>query len=81
MLIGDKDWFKCPVCSMIYGKMVGDQPEGTMTTTVNQLTKCDGYPDVGTIVIHYSMKGGKRGDINYPSTARTAYLPNNIEGN
>lgn len=26
MLIGDKEWFKCPVCSMIYGKMIGDQP-------------------------------------------------------
>lgn len=81
MLIGDKEWFKCPVCSMIYGKMIGDQPEGTMTWSVNEWMKCDGYPDVGTIVIHYSMRGGKRGDIVYPSTGRTAYLPNNIEGN
>jgi hypothetical protein len=43
--------------------------------------KCDGYPDVGTIVIHYSMHSGKRGDISFPGTGRTAYLPNNIEGN
>jgi deltex-like protein len=52
-----------------------------MTWSVNEWTKCDGYPDVGTIVIHYSMRGGRRGTIDYPSTGRTAYLPNNIEGN
>ena len=66
---------------MIYGKMIGDQPSGTMTVTNNDLMKCEGYPEVGTIVIHYSMHSGKRGDISYPSTGRTAYLPNNIEGN
>jgi len=66
---------------MIYGKMIGDQPPGTMTSTVSEFMKCDGYPDVGTIVIHYSMHSGKRGDISFPGTGRTAYLPNNIEGN
>jgi hypothetical protein len=43
--------------------------------------KCEGYPDVGTIVMHYSMRGGRKGDIDYPPTGRTAYLPNTIEGN
>jgi deltex-like protein len=81
MLIGEKEWFKCPVCSMIYGKMIGDQPPGVMTWNVDNFTKCDGYPDVGTIIIHYSMQSGKRGNITFPGTGRTAYLPNNIEGN
>lgn len=63
---------------MIYGKMIGDQPPGRMTSSVQEFMHCDGYPDVGTIVIHYSMNSGKRGDIVYPATGRTAYLPNNI---
>ena len=63
---------------MIYGKMIGDQPRGTMTCSVNEFMKCDGCPDVGTIVIHYSIQSGKRDDITFPGTGRTAYLPNNI---
>lgn len=42
---------------------------------------CDGYPDVGTIIIDYSMHAGKRGNISFPGTHRTAYLPDNKEGN
>ena len=42
---------------------------------------CDGYTEVGTIVIHYSMHSGKKGDIHFSGTHRTAYLPNNVEGN
>ena len=42
---------------------------------------CESYPDVGTIVINYSMNSGKRGNISFPGTQRTAYLPNNKEGN
>lgn len=42
---------------------------------------CESYPDVGTIVINYSMNSGKRGNISFPGTHRTAYLPNNKEGN
>ena len=81
MLIGDREWFKCPVCSMIYGMMLGDQPPGKMTSNIQNDIHCDGYEDVGTIVIHYSMNSGKKGDISFPGTGRTAYLPNNIEGN
>lgn len=63
---------------MIYGKMIGDQPSGSMNCTVNQYMHCDGYPEVGTIVIHYSMHSGKRGDVHFNGTHRTAYLPNNV---
>ena len=81
MLIGDKEWIKCPVCGTIFGKMIGDQPNGTMTWTVNKLMQCDGYPDCGTIIINYNMYAGKRGTINFPGTHRVGYLPDNEEGN
>jgi deltex-like protein len=77
MLKGEKDWIKCPVCSTIFGVMIGDQPPGTMTWTVYKDMHCDGYPDVGTIYITYSMHAGKRGAIVFPGTGRNAYLPDN----
>jgi deltex-like protein len=61
--------------------MTGDQPPGKMNCIVNKLMHCDGFPDVGTIVIDYSMHAGKRGNITFPGTHRTAYLPDNKEGN
>ncbi len=60
--------------------MIGDQPPGSMTWNISDGMSCDGYPDVGTITINYSMHSGKRGDIHFPGTHRTAYLPNNTEG-
>jgi len=57
--------------------MIGDQPPGTMTWTVYKDMHCDGYPDVGTIYITYSMHAGKRGAIVFPGTGRNAYLPDN----
>ena len=57
--------------------MIGDQPPGTMTWSVHGSTHCDGFDDVGTIVIDYSMHSGKRGNISFPGTHRTAYLPDN----
>lgn len=42
---------------------------------------CEGYEDTGTIVVHYSMQAGKRGTVSFPGTGRTAYLPDNKEGN
>ena len=80
MLVGEKEWFKCPVCSTIYGKMIGDQPPGNMSVFTDDYTHCDGFPDCGTIIIDYSMHSGKRGTINFPGTHRTAYLPNNAAG-
>ena len=42
---------------------------------------CEGYETVGTIVIDYSMSSGKMGNISFPGTHRSAYLPDNKEGN
>lgn len=60
--------------------MIGDQPPGNMNWRVHDDYHCDGYADVGTIIIDYSMNSGKRGNISFPGTHRTAYLPNNDEG-
>ncbi|NXY89984.1 DTX3L ligase, partial [Alcedo cyanopectus] len=75
----------CPVCNTVYGVMKGDQPEGTMkSSTVS--TSLPGHPDCGTIVITYYMSGGLQTSNHphpgrpYSSTTRTAYLPNNEEG-
>ena len=61
--------------------MIGDQPSGNMTWHVHEFMHCDGFEDVGTIEINYSMHAGKRGNINFPGTHRTAYLPDNEKGN
>ena len=74
--VGKNKWLKCPVCSVIYGVMEGDQPEGTMTVNVDKNTKCQGY-NCGTITIQYNFKGGVRNGKNFPGTSRTGYLPDN----
>ena len=76
MLIGNKQSFKCPNCSVIYGILIGDQPYGTMEASVNNSLHCNGYRDVGTIVISYNFPSGK----GYHGTCRQAYLPYNDEG-
>ena len=78
-LLGDKKWVKCPVCSAIFGKMVGDMPEGKMRVTVDNKMVCDGHPP-GTIIISYQFGGCHRNGVNVPGTSRTAYLPNTPEG-
>ena len=76
MLIGDKNNFKCPNCSIIYGILIGEQPYGTMSAYISDYEHCSGYEDVGTITIDYHFPSGK----GYSGTSRTAYLPNNKEG-
>ena len=47
----------CPVCQTPYGVQKGNQPEGTMTFSV-QKASLPGYESCGSIVINYYMKGG-----------------------
>ncbi|XP_054686885.1 E3 ubiquitin-protein ligase DTX3L isoform X1 [Grus americana] len=75
----------CPICNTVYGLMKGDQPEGTMSTR-KLSSALPGYPGCGTIEITYTMHGGVQtsnhpnpGKPYYP-TSRTAYLPDNKEG-
>ena len=76
MLIGGKDNFKCPNCSMIYGILIGDMPYGTMTAYISKNTHCDGYKKNGTIIIDYYFPNGN----NYSGTMRECYLPDTKEG-
>ena len=78
-LLGNKKWIKCPLCYTISGEMTGDQPQGTMTHSVEKNLTCDGYPK-GTIVISYSLQSGNREGQHFSGTHRTAYLPNTPEG-
>ncbi|NXG68998.1 DTX3L ligase, partial [Baryphthengus martii] len=75
----------CPVCNTVYGLVRGDQPEGTMATR-KVSAALPGYPDCGTIVIEYDMRSGIQTKNHpnpgkpYSATSRTAYLPDNKEG-
>lgn len=76
---------KCPICSEVYGLIIGNQPQGHMfTTTTSQ--KLPGYEKCGTITITYHFDGGVQGQNHpnpgrrYTGTTRSAYLPDNDEG-
>ncbi|NXB17226.1 DTX3L ligase, partial [Rhagologus leucostigma] len=75
----------CPVCNTVCGVLRGDQPEGTMSATPLQFS-LPGYPNCGTIRIDYYMEGGIQTSSHpnpgrhYRPTHRTAYLPDNKEG-
>ena len=75
-LIGEKNYFKCPNCSKIYGILLGDMPYGTMKISKNKTMHCSGYNNVETIIINYQFPNGH----NYTGTSRTSYLPNTKEG-
>lgn len=79
-LIGEKEWMKCPVCSTIFGKMIGDQPDGQMTWSIDNSMHCEGHEDCGTIYITYNMSGGVRGNVNFRGIMRYGYLPDNPGG-
>lgn len=84
-----RKWFKqkqtCPICNCVYGKVIGNQPEGTMNISYSS-AKLPSY-QCDTIIIHYDIPSGIQNE-NHPNpgkhflgTSRTAYLPNNEKGN
>uniref|UniRef100_A0A3Q2C7K4 E3 ubiquitin-protein ligase n=1 Tax=Cyprinodon variegatus TaxID=28743 RepID=A0A3Q2C7K4_CYPVA len=77
----------CPICKDVFGIMKGNQPDGTMRCIKHKYIDLPGFPGCGHIEITYSIPDGKQKD-NHPNpgerywgTTRTAYLPDNIEGN
>ncbi|CAH3022633.1 unnamed protein product [Porites evermanni] len=76
---------KCPVCQQPQGVMVGNQPRGQMTFSIDRYS-VPGYEGYGTIVINYYLPSGLQGPEHpnpgrhYDGTSRTAYLPDNREG-
>ena len=74
-LIGDKTSFKCPICSKIYGVLMGDMPSNGTFKAYKSNSKCSGF-NCDTIVIQYIIPSG----FGYSGTSRISYLPNNKEG-
>uniref|UniRef100_A0A3B5MUT4 E3 ubiquitin-protein ligase n=1 Tax=Xiphophorus couchianus TaxID=32473 RepID=A0A3B5MUT4_9TELE len=76
----------CPICKDVFGVMKGNQPDGKMTWNKCQLS-LPGFPGCGHIFITYNIPSGKQTE-NHPNpgqyhsgAVRTAYLPDNKEGN
>uniref|UniRef100_A0A673BTX3 E3 ubiquitin-protein ligase n=2 Tax=Sphaeramia orbicularis TaxID=375764 RepID=A0A673BTX3_9TELE len=76
----------CPVCKDVFGLIEGDQPDGQMTWDKSHIS-LPGFPKCGSIRIHYHIPSGiqterhpKPGN-SYTGISRTAYLPDNKEGN
>lgn len=82
---GANDWLQCPVCSAIYGVRTGPMPSGSMR--VNRSRESLPGNKGGTITIHYHFPSGVQDfrhphpGVPYDGTSRTAYLPDNAEGN
>ncbi|KAM3621739.1 uncharacterized protein V6R79_015367 [Siganus canaliculatus] len=76
----------CPVCKNVYGMIEGDQPDGHMSWN-SQTLSLPGFPNCGTIVINYHIPSGRQTEKHpnpgrfYSGIQRTAFLPNNQEGN
>lgn len=75
----------CPVCKEVFGKLEGNQPDGTMRVTMSRIS-LPGYPRCDTIEIHYNIPSGTQTKKHpnpgnpYHGTSRHAYLPDNDEG-
>lgn len=48
---------KCPVCTKVFGRIEGDQPDGKMTTRIMG-SSLPGFERCGTIVIDYNIPSG-----------------------
>ncbi|XP_070550588.1 E3 ubiquitin-protein ligase DTX3L-like [Ptychodera flava] len=76
----------CPVCKQIFGVLIGDMPEGKMTHRVEKILSLPGFSKCGSIIITYYFPSGYQKEEHpnpgkwYTGTTRTAYLPNNAEG-
>ncbi|XP_048249660.1 uncharacterized protein LOC124119043 [Haliotis rufescens] len=75
----------CPVCKMKCGEITGNMPPGTMRDRVDYFD-LPGYKGCGTIIITYAFNDGHQTEEHpdpgqwYRGFTRTAYLPNNAEG-
>uniref|UniRef100_A0A3Q3K3H7 E3 ubiquitin-protein ligase n=2 Tax=Monopterus albus TaxID=43700 RepID=A0A3Q3K3H7_MONAL len=76
----------CPVCKDVFGPIEGDQPDGKMSWKSVRYS-LPGFPDYGTIEIDYNIPSGIQMEKHpnpgrtYSGISRTAYLPDNKEGN
>ncbi|XP_040214273.1 E3 ubiquitin-protein ligase DTX3L-like isoform X2 [Rana temporaria] len=77
----------CAICGVSYGTVTGDQPDGTMNVNTRKYQHLPGYSGCGTIEIIYDIPSGiqkenhPRPGRSFSGARRTAYLPDNKEGN
>ena len=77
----------CPVCNRPFGKVTGSQPAGGTMQSYVIRDSLPGYGRCGTIVITYNIPSGQQESVHpnpgkwYSGASRTAYLPDNKEGN
>ncbi|GAB6018819.1 putative E3 ubiquitin-protein ligase dtx2 [Chamberlinius hualienensis] len=80
-------YIQCPTCKVIYGKKIGNQPEGIMKY-YGFKESLPGFSDSHTICIMYEFRGGIQGS-DHPNPGepysvsgfpRLCYLPDNEEG-
>ncbi|XP_062843237.1 E3 ubiquitin-protein ligase DTX3L-like [Trichomycterus rosablanca] len=77
----------CPLCKKVFGTLIGNQPRGTMNVKHCKYNSLPGYSNCGVIEINYNIPGGTQTHEHpnpgrtYHGTSRTAYLPDNPEGN
>ncbi|XP_060765893.1 E3 ubiquitin-protein ligase DTX3L-like isoform X3 [Neoarius graeffei] len=77
----------CPLCQKVFGILKGNQPDGKMDVRHSRYPELPGFPHCGTITISYNIPSGIQTNEHpnpgehYSGTFRTAYLPNNAEGN
>ena len=70
----------------LYGPLIGNQPPGKMITSYSSIS-LDGYESCGSINITYKFEDGIQGPEHptpgkkYCGTTRSAFLPDNEEGN
>ncbi|XP_071099969.1 probable E3 ubiquitin-protein ligase DTX2 [Haliotis cracherodii] len=75
----------CPTCDMVYGVIIGNQPEGKMDVGLVD-DRLPGYSKYDTIVITYRIPDGVQGPAHpdpgepYKGVTRKAYLPNSTKG-
>jgi len=75
----------CPMCKYVYKKLIGDQPDGSMTHKYSD-DDLPGYFADGHIKITYNIRDGIQSSSHpnpgkpFSGTVRNAYLPNNKKG-
>ncbi|GKY93856.1 E3 ubiquitin-protein ligase dtx3l [Mayamaea pseudoterrestris] len=76
---------RCPLCSKNLVEPQGTMPTGEMRITIQSTLTCGGYA-LGTIQIDYILESGVQKvyhaspGVAFEGTRRTAFLPDNIEG-
>ena len=77
---------RCPLCLFPLSILRGNQPQGGIMTNSKLSTSLPGFRNCGTVEINYYIPVGVQNASHqnpghsYPSTTRTAYLPDNAKG-